>query len=244
MLNNKYFILIVACILVSCKTNHLTGEKRSHARNQIAIGSVGQEKDFILQKDFSNVAIPCFNNPIKLNVTTQSFTKQSFKAFTTAKAFQTAEVAVTYIDSLETKPKYLQIDIADKLAFIKALNSHCNIDVKSYLALNKHAVLITGISLALKQTDIHKITTANAVFLIENGLKDYALKLYKEDSETEILRFNNGIIFGYQTSHCCWQDNKKHRLHIVDLVSSFNDCPFKSYRSSYKAIKKTNPYKL
>ena len=60
----------------------------------------------------------------------------------------------------------------------------------------------------------------------------------KMEKKTETIPFNKGVIFQYKTSHCCWQEDKRHRLNIVDLVSKFKNCPNKTYRNSNRAKKR------
>lgn len=242
---SKYFFLYtIVWFFMGCKGTLITNEKQNITEQQVSLGSIGLEKDFMLQNEFVNTAFPCYKNSIKLAIKVKPFKKQTFKSFTKAKDFQTAGVTINYIDSLDVKPKYVQIDIADKVSFINELNNHYNSGVKSYLKLNKHTNILTSVSLALNQKDIENITSAKAIFLVESGLKSYALKLYKNDTNTEIIQFNQGVVFAYKTSNCCWQENSKHKLNIVDLVSEFNDCPFKTYRSSKRAKQKVNYYKL
>tara|TARA_R110000868_G_scaffold324166_2_gene585047 strand:- start:99 stop:833 length:735 start_codon:yes stop_codon:yes gene_type:complete len=243
----KPSILIACCLLLlalSCKTINLIQTPQTNTTQQVSLGSIGSGKEFVLQKGFDNSAVPNYKAPIKLSVITRPFTKQTYKAFIKAKALQSADIAVTYIDSVPNKPKYLQLQIADKVAIITALNSEENRDVKDYLSLNTYAQVLSSMSVVFNQKDIESINNADAVFLIQNGIKTYAIQLYKNKVKTQTISFNDGVVFEYQTSYCCWQENNKHQIDIVDLVSTFSACPNNTYRSPKRSKKNINYYKL
>ncbi len=244
----KLSVSIVCCVficLMSCKTIVFNQVTQTKTTKQVVLGSIGSEKEFLLQKGFNNSAVPNYKTPIKLSIIAKPFTKQTYKTFTKAKALQSADIKINYIDSIPNKPKYIQLQIADKVAVLTALNSEENNAVKAYLSLNTYAQVLTNMSLVFNQKDIESINKADAVFLVENGLKTYALQLYRDKVKTQTISFINSIVFEYQVLNCCWQENKKHQLDIVDLVSKYTNCPKNTYRSSKRAEKKiTNYYKL
>ncbi|WP_142785725.1 hypothetical protein [Changchengzhania lutea] len=238
------FLFFSLILLVSCKTIISNQFSQTKTTQQVNLGSVGLDKDFLLQQEFNNAAIPTYNKPIKLRVSIKSFNKQTYKILTKAKVSQPANFSVIYIDSIPKKPQYLQLQIADKVSVLEDLNSKANYSLKDYLILNKRTNIITDISIALNQNDLENIANADAVFLVEESYKKYVLQYYKTSTEVEKISFSEGIIFGYKTANCCWQENSKHQLSIVDLVSDFNNCPNKTYRSANRAKKKINYFKL
>jgi len=239
----KYSLLLVSFILVTigCKSASLQQVTQTTTTQQIVLGSVGLNKDFILQTSYSSAAIPAYKKPIKLSTLTLPFTKQIHRKYLKAKASQSANFTINYIDSLNVKPKYLQLKIADKVTLIDALN-HNNKSVKAYLSHDKSANIINGISIALNENDLQLIQKADAVFLVEKGIKNYALQLYKENLKTEVIWFNQGVVFAFEASSCCWQENNRHSLDIVDVVSKYNSCPNKTYRNSERAKQKTKSF--
>ena len=240
----KYYLLFVSfmLLLMGCKSATLHHVTQTTTTQQIMLGSVGLDKDFVLQTSFNSAAIPTYKEPVKLSVLSLPFNKQLHKRFLKAKASQSTQVNINYIDSLEVKPKYLQLKIADKVTVIEALNNDSNQGIKNYLGHDKTANIITGISIAFNTQDLELIQQADAVFLIEKGLKNYALQLYKEHVKIETLWFSKGVVFAFETAHCCWQENNRHKLDIVDFVSDFNNCPNKTYRNTERAKKDKNPF--
>ncbi|AUP79692.1 hypothetical protein [Flavivirga eckloniae] len=238
MLKPFLFVCFVFCILQGCKTIDIRQTSQTNTTQQVVLGSIGLGKDFLLQNEFNNTAIPNYKTSLKVAVKVVPFNKQTYKSFIKAKALQPANVKIHYVDSIKNKPKYVKLQIADKVAVIDALNNTENTSVKKYLSNNTNATVLTSISLALNQNNLDALTHADAVFLIEKGLKTYVLKLYKDGKQTQFIQFNQGVVFTYKTSNCCWQENKKHQVDIVDLVTEFNSCPNKTYRSAKRAEKK------
>lgn len=229
---------------MGCKTIGLDQFSKNSTTQQVSLGSIGLDKDFLLQSHFQNTAIPKYLNPIKLDASIKEFNRHTFNNFTKAKTHQSAEINLSYVDSISKKPKYIQLEISDTVAAITSFNSKENKAVKDYLENNKYANVITLISMALNEMDLDSIANADAIFSIEENYKTYSLQLYKANKKFDEIQFNQGIIFEYQTSNCCWQENKRHQLDIVDLVKSYNNCPNKTYRYAYRAKKKINYYKL
>ena len=230
-------------LLTNCKTLSINEVSQTNTTQQVTLGSIGLEKGFILQNEFNNASIPAYNEPIKVSLITMPFNKQTFKVFTKANALQSTKVDINYIDSIKNKPTYIKLQIADKVAVINALNSEENDDVKVYLNHNPHTNVLMSISMALNQSDLEAITKADAVFLTEKGYKTYVLQLYTNAVKTKTIKFNQGVVFAFKGSNCCWQANKRHQLDIVDLVTEFNSCPYNTYRSAKRAEKKIDPFK-
>lgn len=234
----------ILLLLVSCKTLSIHPESQTKTIEPLVLGSIGSGKEYILQKGFNNTSYPTYKVPIKVSVLKASFNKSTYKSFLKAKNAQSKGLNILYTDSLKDKPYYIKLQIADRVSLVHALNTVTNNDVKDYLSINPYANVITGLSIALSQEDFKKMEESKSIFLVEQSSKVYALRLHNSDSKTEIIPFSNFVIFEYNASNCCWQENKKHQLNIVDLVKKNNNCPNKTYRSANKAKKKINYYKL
>lgn len=237
------FFLYIGCFLLlflSCKTLSLNQVYQKQTTQQVTLGSIGLGKKVILQKEFNNTSIPTYITPIKISLQLAPFNNQTFKAFTKANALQMADVTINYIDSIKTKPNYVKLQIADKVSVINALNNEENSKVKKYLSYNKKANILTSISMAFHKNNLEAIIKADAVFLVEKRYKTYALQLYKAGVKTQTIFFNEGVVFGFKGSSCCWKENNRHQIDIVDIVSQFNNCPNKTYRSAKRAEKKVS----
>lgn len=240
----KFYVLLCCYACISLSSIAIYSQQISSKRTtqQIALGSVGLDKDFMLQKGFNSVALPTYKEPIKVSVLAVAFTKSRFKTFMEANKRQSANV--TLVDSITKNLMFVQLDIADNITLINALNQSENSHVKTYLRNNKQANILTTISIAFNQKDFDAIMNADAVFLVESSPKTYALQLYKDGQKTELVKFNQGTVFGFDISNCCWQENEKRQLNIVDLITDYRNCPNNTYKSANRAKQKVNYFKF
>ncbi|GAA3553916.1 hypothetical protein GCM10022395_01820 [Snuella lapsa] len=208
------------------------------------MGSVASSKDFMLQQAYNTAAIPEYEKNIKVAVSIIPFSKTTHKSFLNARSRQSSNVTIHYVDSLDSKPTYVHLKLSDQISIIEALNDQINKGVKDYLSLNPDAEVITGVSMAFNEPEIKRLTTAESVFLVETEPKVYALQLINENAAPQYIKFNQGVVFAYNSSNCCWQENKKHRINIIDLVGQYDNCPNRTYRSAHRAKKRINYYKL
>ena len=244
MIKKNFLLCGVIITVLGCKTVAVNNTQQTVTTQYISLGSIGLDKDFIIQSGFNNTALPNYKEPIKVSIEKVPFTKQTHKAFIKANTLQSYNVSINYIDSLDAKPQFVQIKIVDKVAIINALNDKTNSDIKAYLKYNTSANIVTSISIALNKENMDTVEKSDAVFLIETGFKTYALQIQKANQKPKIIRFNDGAVFAYKSSYFCWQENNKYQLQIVDLVNKCNNCPSKTYRNSARAKKKINYFKL
>lgn len=236
-----YLILVITCC-VSCKTIVVQQESQIVTSQSIMLGVIGEDKQFVLDQDYNHTAIPKYNTPIKIQVTTERFNNATYKAFAKANNSQSNKLKISLIDSLKEKPKFIKLEISDRVAVLNALNAKTNSDVKDYLMAKNNAHIVTVISIAVNEKDISALQAANEVFLEASGLKSYSLKAYIKGELKISLEFNEGVVFAYQVSNFCWQENNKSQLEIVDIVESSEKCPNKTYKSAKRAKKKIDYY--
>lgn len=244
MIKKAFFFCFLLLFLTTCKTLSISQALQTKTIEPLVLGSIGSGEEFILQNEFNNTSYPAYEEPIKVSVLKMPFNKSSYKSFLKAKNAQSNNVSIQYVDSLKEKPYYIKLQIADKVALVTALNNKTNNDVKEHLSINPSAKLVTGLSIALNKDHLKKLEQAKSIFLVEQSLKTYALQWLTVDNKKEFIYFSEGTVFEYKTANCCWQENKKHQLNIVDLVNRYTNCPNKTYRSVNRAKKKVNYYKL
>jgi len=243
MYKNLFFIGVFVLVFQSCKTILVDSKNSTITQRAVSLLHIGDEKDLLLESNYNNSAIVTTTQPIKVLVTPNSFTKQSYKVFLKANRLQNKALTIKYTDSLEIKPTYLSVTLANKVAVLDALKEKQNHSLKEYLSLQDDARLITGVSLAVDKFRLAKINQAEEVFITPYGLKSYALELYSEGKLNERILFTETVVFAYNTSGICWKENKKHQLEIVDLVDG-SGCPSRTYKNANRAQKKINYFKL
>ena len=244
MLKHFPYFCLLLLLFLGCKTLSTNGNGTTYFEHNVHLGHIGLEDPTIFENHFNNTSIPTYSEPLKLSVKPVQFTKKSYKAFVKAQLKQRRAVQVTFVDSLELKPMFLELQIADVTGLVNALNDSENNDVKTYLSNTPNATLISNISIAFNSEILDKVINAESVFLVPSGLKNYGLKVITQEKPDQFISFNKGVVFAYNSSMCCWKENNKHQIQIVDLVNYFNDCPNSTYRSAQRAKKVINYHKL
>ena len=233
-------IALLIASFTSCRTLSVQQERQMKTIQNLALGTIGVHKNFMLEQDYNFTAFPQFQHPIKVKLTGVPFNKSKLKAFENAKSAQNKAVVVRYIDSVKPKPRFLKLEIADRIAVLKNLNSKENTDVFQFLQNKSNAHLISTISVVFDAETAAKLSTAQQVFLEHTGINNYVLKIYNNNKEQHSIHFSEGVVFGYQISNLCWKENKKRQLEIVDFVESDDRCPINTNRQAKKAKKKIN----
>ncbi|PWH83985.1 hypothetical protein DIS18_05405 [Algibacter marinivivus] len=242
---NKYiFLLLTITCLLSCKSISVHQEFQETTTQNIQLGTVGEQKKFLLEQDYNHTALPKYQKQVKVQVSLVDFNTSTFKIYQKAKPFQNKTIVVNYIDSIKTKPKFLKLEIADRIAILNTLNDKDNKDIFQFLKNKTEAHIITTISVVFNQETSDVLSHGEEVFLEQIGVNNYALKIYKNKIEEKTIYFNDGVVFGYQTSNACWKQDDKYQLGIVDLVENNDQCPNNTYRSAKRAKKKINYYKF
>src|SRR5690554_638165 len=113
---HKIIIPLLGFLLLfsSCKSISVQSKQYQTTTEQVVLGSVGQDEHFVLEKTYNHIGIPNYTKPLKLYVTQIPFSKVTFRAFEKANALQAAKLNVNYVDSLETKPTFLNIQTVDE----------------------------------------------------------------------------------------------------------------------------------
>ncbi|MCD2260796.1 hypothetical protein [Psychroserpens luteolus] len=243
-MNKHIYILLIICCLLSCTSVKVLNESQNTTIQNVSLGTIGLDKDFVIEKDYNNIAIPKYEKPIKIYASLIDFNKASFKAFENALKVQSSKINLTYNDTLDAKPKYLKLEVSDRLEVINSLQSTANKSLFELLKNNNEAHLVTSIAIAIDQSQLHLLANAEEIFLEGSGIKSYSINSYSDGKLQHKLKFNTGVVFAYQTSSCCWKQNDKYQLEIVDLVENNDKCPNNTYRSSKRAEKKINYYKF
>tara|TARA_B110001452_G_C15239247_1_gene429089 strand:+ start:191 stop:1093 length:903 start_codon:yes stop_codon:yes gene_type:complete len=241
---NKFTCLAVlmAC-LTACKTIIVQHEQQTKTTQNLQLGSIGEQRGSLIFADYNHTALPTYKQPLKLKVTVVPYSKASYKAFETATHAQQPSQQLQSTDSVQQRPQYLKIEIADRVGLIHSLNSSHNSSVFQFLKQKPTAHIVSTIAVAFSPAVMAQLSSAQEVFLEQTGQHNYILKTYNPGNESQSVFFNQGVVFGYKASKVCWTLTTKRRYTIVDIVESDENCPYCTH-SRIKALKsRTNSYK-
>lgn len=241
----KYtLIAVISLFFMSCKSVIIQQDYMTTTTQHMTLGSIGASHTTFTMHDYNALAFPKYQSPIKLRVTSSIFNNATFKAFQKAQQQQQRDIVINYADSIDVKPRFLKLEIADHVAVISALNHTNNKGAYDILSFQEEAGVITSVSLALDTKHYKTLRDAESVFLEMQGKKDYVLKIYTNQQLTQKITLKEGVIFAFNTSNACWKQNEKFKLDIVTLADSKSNCPKKTFKSAKRAQKKINYFKL
>ncbi len=199
------------------------GKIKGKKTGTLSIGVIGKEKNFLMAKDFQHIGNPNLNGPVALSVRELPFSKSKYKDYRAMKARQGEKPTFDYVDSLPVKPRYLLVEIKDKIALTKALNATDNQTVRSYLAKDGDCKIVTGISLYLEPVPSSQLLASDNVFLVTDRNGQLRIE-YSGNAKKQQLVLPVTEIFDYGTMGFCWGEDAYGHVRIETLNHNGN-CP-------------------
>ncbi len=234
-------ILMLSCVgCYSVKVNN--ANMHTSTTNPIALGVIGVQKTDVLSSDFKVSAIPEYQQQIRVAVKSVDFNATTFDTY--LKVSKENKLGVTYIDSVDRKPKFVILDLLDRVGTTNELQSEHNIQTITYLKSQKNASMVTSVSMALPEALLQEITDAEAVFLSNRAYKQYQLSLVKGGKPYKTIDFAEVTIFAYKLSFFCWSENERRQITLASIIDEKSSCPKNAYRDAQKALEKMNYFKL
>lgn len=204
------------------------------ASTSIELGAIGIMSSRLVQNQFQINAIPSLEQKIRVKSIAKFFDKTTISYYNKNQPDTTK--TITYIDSLTIQPKYLQLEIIDKVTLLEELNAKSNKTVVAYLKTAENTLFISSVSIKFPEMIQNNIQNAEEIFLMNSDNKKYVLALFNKNKLSEIIEFSTGDIFEYETSNFCWGVNDKHNIVITDITDG--KCGKNTYKTYHKAHKK------
>ncbi|MEW7280942.1 hypothetical protein ABW636_20305 [Aquimarina sp. 2201CG1-2-11] len=235
--------LLLCSLTIGCHTVKIDKTSMQTAtKTPIAPGIIGVHKDGILHSEFQAAAIPSYKKNILVNVRSNDFNQNTFNSY--LKVSKENLLGLNYVDSLESKPQFITVDVLDRVAIIAELEATYNSQTLAYLKGQKKAAIVTSVSLTLEAQLIEEIKNAEAVFLSNAPYKQYQLSLVNKGKTYKTIDFSKAHIFAYELSFFCWGENSRKQIALAGIIDKKTSCPKSTYRSAEKATEKMNYFKL
>ncbi len=234
---------LLALISISCQSIKVNKTSmHTSVTNPIALGVIGIQKKDVLNSDFRISAIPQYKEKIRVGVTASDYTETTFEAY--QKKSKDNVQQITYVDSLESKPRFITLTLLDRVTTLSELQKEYNNTTITYLKNQKEASLVTSVSMALPEALVKEMTTAEAVFLSNGAYKQYYLTLVNAGRVSKKISFDQATIFGYELSFFCWSENDRKQIVLANIIDEKSSCSKNAYRDAQKALQKMNYFKL
>lgn len=233
-----FYAMLLALLLFSCAS--LQNIEKNSDRFIPSIGAIGKEEKSLLTKNFQQVGNPHLEKGIPLSIREIQFDRSKFKVYADFKASQGRQPTVTFIDSLPVKPKYLCLQISNKIALQSQLNEDRNSNVRSYLSNDDNFKIVTQIAFMDTRENSQQLLDADGLFLTQckDGL--LGIELLKKGKRIPFT-MSTMEIFEYELSGFCWNTDRYGKEKIASISADGEKCPRGTEKDAHK-LKETKSY--
>lgn len=229
--------LLVISLVAGCSSYKA---KKQETQLQLPqLGTLVKTKGSILYETVEQIGSPDWQD-LKIEVQQLPFNNESY--FTYAKYMHRAGKinSIAYNDTLRFKPKYIRLQLLDKVAYTKTLNKDSNAELRNYLSLDDQHRLVTTVDIAITETDVATFLKADGVLLEKDALDNMAITIVENNTSTRYF-LKDLPVFNYGLSTFCWGEDRYHNMRIQNIVSEDFKCPKGTYLNISK-IKSDKSY--
>ncbi len=224
-----YATMLLAFVLFSCAPLRNLQDAKLDAP---ILGAIGKENTSFLNKNFQQIGQPTLAHSVALSVQEIPFTKSTFKEYSVLKTQKGDKPTIVYVDSLPVKPKYLRLEIKDKIGLLTVLNDDTNSEVRSYLEKDADCRIVSSISLYMPSKEGDELAHAAEVFLGTNYNGSLQIELIN-GKERQMMILPEDEIFDYSVMGFCWGED----IYGNPRIETLNDkggCPSGTEKSAQK----------
>lgn len=228
-----FLILILFLLLYSCASHK--AKQQTQTLTFPELSSIIETKGKLWYSSSEQVGRPMQQKPLQIRVQQLPFNKASYAAY--SKYMQKASKinSIAYVDSLPYKPKYLRLQVLDKIKLVQLLNSDENKNVRSYLAHNDTYKLVTQWDITMPDNQMVQLLEADAVFLKTDHRKKTQLT-FMHGSKKQEVNLSEIEVFSYGFSSFCWGEDRYHNRRIENLLSGNAKCPKGTFKKASKVV--------
>ncbi len=221
----RILLLILCCsgMLGICSCSSYKAKKQEALLNFPELGTVIKTSGDMWYSASEQVGVPNWS-VLKVDVKQLPFNRTSYLAY--AKYMQQAGKinSISYNDSLPYKPKYLRLQLLDRLGITQLLNNDAHDDLRSYVSNDDTYKLVTGLNITIPETEMPSFLQAEAIQLQKDNYGNIQLVIINGEFERRYF-FSELHVFGYQYAHFCWGEDQYHNMIIENLISEDQKCP-------------------
>lgn len=187
------------------------------------LGTVVKTKGGIWYEAAAQIGVPKWKK-LKVTVQEMPFNVESYTVYA-RHMYRSGKInSIPYKDSLRYKPKYIRLQLQDKISFAALLNNDEHTAMRRYLSLDDGHRLVTTLDLALTEVEITEFNEILAATLEKDAFDNPILVLERVGAiRTYLLK--DLPIYNYGLSAFCWGEDQYQNLRIENLVDEDEKCP-------------------
>jgi len=220
------FFLATACSIIK--------DKQQEARlNFPHLGSLVKDKKTLWHSASEQIGFPYWEEPLTVNIKEFPFNKKTYTAYATYIQQAGKINSIAYTDSLPYKPKYIQLQLRNKIGLTHLLNTPINDAVRSYLEQDPNYGMVTTLLVTVPDAQLPVLLHTEKVLLQKDHQNHTYLVLQNGTTQTK-LQFSELQIFAIETTSFCWGKDRYGKLMIKTLLQTGAKCPKNTYRKITK----------
>jgi len=224
----KTIIFLQLLCVVSCNVLP-KGKSLTLANAPLELGVIGAQKETIQKTNYTVFGVPNYKDKIKLSVTTKLFDKSNYKKYLKSIKKTSIKNEVNFVDSLVTKPEYVELEIIDKVGVVTALNND-NHSIFNYLKKQEKASIVSKIRIT--SSNLNEIKQGDAFYLQTLGAKQQYLLIFKGGALLKKINLYGTHVFGYEESFFCWEYTDARTVKIASLIGKGERCKNNTKRNA------------
>jgi len=224
-------ILLAFILMQACAS--YTSKQQARAINMPELGSIIQTQGSFWYATAEQVGAPHWRTPLEVQVLQLPFNKASYGTYSTYMAKASRINGIAYVDSLPYKPKYLRLQLQNKMGISVQLNEKTNANVLAYLENDTSYKLVTSLDITLPDAMLSQLLASQQVALHNDPEKGSYLLLMNGNQETELF-FSEIQPFNYGYSTFCWGEDRYHNKRVENLLSGNKACPKGTHKKAAK----------
>jgi len=231
----KYFhisaVLLTIALLSACGS--YKSEQQATRLTFPELGSLVHTKSELWYTSSEQIGQPTWENSLTVTAQQLPFNKTTYITYANYMANAGKINGVAYVDSLPYKPKYIRLQLLDKIGATVQLNNKVNRNVREYLENDNAYKLVTRMDITAPDATMAQLLDANEILMATNTAMGKHLVLSNGNQEIKI-GLSELQVFDYGFSSFCWGEDRYHRKQIEATLSENEKCPKGTFKKASK----------
>lgn len=224
-------LLLIVLFIMSCGS--YKSKQQAAKLTFPELGSLVHTKGELWYSNSEQIGKPFWDEPLHVTAQQLPFNKKTYTTYASYMANAGKINGVPYVDSLPYKPKYIRLQLLDKISATAALNNNTNTTVREYLENDAAYKMVTRIDITVPDDMMQEILGATKIRLIEDSKFGRHLVLTQGAQESKIGLVDVQI-FDYGFSAFCWGEDRYHRKQIEAILGEHEKCPKGTFKKASK----------
>lgn len=226
-----FLFAVLGLLMVNCASYQ--NKQQTASLTTPELGSIIATKGSLWFDTKEQIGAPILADAIVLNVQQLPFNKKSYATYTGHMSKASKINGIPYVDSLPYKPKYVRLQIQDKIGLVAILNNSTNENVRSYLENDDAYKMVSQWDITAPDSLLQQLVRAEMVTLTQNAQGKHALKIAQNNQEQKVS-FAEIEVFDYDFSTFCWGEDRYHHKLIKTILTSGQNCPKGTFKKAAK----------